>query len=328
MKWIIFIHIMHDAHLASLDLNLLVALSALVAEENVTRAGAKIGLSQSAMSHALGRLRATFDDAILVRSRGKMVATARARALALDIDDALSTLSRAIGGGKGFDPARAKRTFTIAMSDYAELVVLPPLLARLRREAPGIDLWVVVVTDPITERLARGDVDLAIAPTRAIDRAPGIFAEPLFDERFVCVFRKGHPLGKARLTVKRFAEASHVLVAPGGQRGSFVDSALESLGLARNVVCGVPHFLVVPHLLAHTDLVVTLAERVVRTFPATAKLEVRTPPLDVPGFVMSQLWHARHERDEGHAWLRGLIADVTRDERQTVRSSRAKRAPR
>ena len=329
---------MHAMHLASMDLNLLVALSALVSEEHVTRAGARIGLSQSAMSHALTRLRDTFDDPILVRARDKMVATERARTLALEVDEALALLSQAVERGPRFDPKTARRTFTIAMSDYAELVVLPPLLARLRHEAPGIDLWVIAVPEDLGGELARGKLDMAIQPRHAGET--GLRQSPLFTERFVCVFREGHALDGARLTPQRYAAAPHLLVAPGGQRGSFVDTALAEIGLTRRVVLAVPHFLVVPYLVTSSDLIVTLAERVTQTFSPAYALRAVPPPIKVPDFEMAQIWHARADTDAGHAWLRSVLTEVSatigaRDasrargaRAQAPRSSRAKRAPR
>lgn len=299
---------MHVAHLARTDLNLLVVLAALVAEQNVTRAGKRIGLTQSAMSHALARLRATIEDPVLVRVGGAMVATHRAKTLAAAVDASLASIERALFAGH-FDPRTSTRTFTIGMSDYAELVLLPRLLARLREDAPGIDLWIVAVED-VGGALARGAMDLVVAPLRDRDRIAGIREEKLFDERFVCTMRRGHPLSRGRLTLARYTSASHVLVAPTGRRGSFVDEALAGLGKSRRVMLGVPHFLVVPHVLRGSDLIVTLAERVAVAYTETHDLVSVAPPVEVPGFAMSQIWHVREDADEGHAWLRSVLAEV------------------
>ena len=314
---------MHDMHLAGTDLNLLVVLCALVAEENVTRAGKRVGLSQSAMSHALARLRTTFDDPILVRAGGKMVATHRAKTLAVSVNEGLGILGRALEGGARFDPATSRRTFTIGMSDYVELVILPALLERLRVEGPRIDLWVVAADTDVPERLMREDLDLVIAPMRDADRVSGIMAEELFEEGFVCVMRTGHPLAGRPLTVARFATANHVLIAPRGLRGSYSDTALEKLGMSRRVMLGVPHFLVVPHLVARSDLIATLAERVAHAFAETHGLVLTKSPFPLERFVMSQIWHARHDSDEGHAWLRRMFREVA----EQTAASPSKRRP-
>lgn len=298
--------------LAGVDLNLLVVLDALLTERHVTRAAGRVGLTQSAASHALARLRALLDDPILVRgARGQLVATARAQAIAPRLRRSLDDLAIALRGEPAFDPATARRTFRIASVDYAELVVLPQLLERLARDAPGVDLWVVPMPDDAAVALAAGEIDLAIGVWPGRLWPAGIFQKKLFDDHFRCVVRAGHPMAKQKMTLARFCELPQLLVAPRGTPGSFVDTALEKLGRSRRIALAVPHFLVAPHLIAASDLVATLATRVARVFAEPFGLVLLPPPLELPGFTHSLVWHERAHHDAGQRWLRDQIAAVS-----------------
>jgi DNA-binding transcriptional LysR family regulator len=305
---------MQDMHLASLDLNLIVALDALLAERSVTKAAERIGITQSAMSHALARLRLVTQDELLVRAAGGMVPTPRALALASPIRHALGEVAAALHVPEAFDPRSAKLRVVLATSDYGELVVLPELVRRLGIDAPGIELRVVAHTDDAPEKLTSGAVDLVVAPRTPRDGAAGMFAHKLFDESFVCVVRRGHPLAKKKLTLARFAEASHALIAPRGREGGFVDDALAALGLSRHVAVAVPHFLIAPHLVATSDLILTLASRVARVLARPLGLIILAPPPEIrlERFTMSLLWHERTQGDPGHAWVRGLFAQTAK----------------
>lgn len=304
---------MHDVHhhleLAGVDLNLLVVLDALLAERSVTRAAGRVGLTQSATSHALGRLRTLTGDPLLVRApRGAMVPTPRALALAEPVRRALADLSLALRGDAPFDPATARRTFRLAGSDYAELVLVPPLMDRLLVRAPSIDLWVAPAGASFHDELAAGTLELAMAPLRGDE--PGLYQRRLFDERFVCVVRAGHPLARQKMTLARFLSYPHVLVAPRGKPGSWIDDELARLGKSRRIAVAVPHFLVAPYVLGGSDLVLTVAARVAETYARERELAVLPTPLPVPGFTMVALWHERMHHDAAHRWLREQLAEV------------------
>lgn len=305
---------MHEMHLASLDLNLIVALDALLAERSVTKAADRVGITQSAMSHALARLRSVTGDELLVRAAGGMVPTPRALALAPPIRHALGEVAAALRVPKAFEPRTAKLRIVLATSDYGELVVLPEVVRRLGIEAPGIELRVVARTDDAPAQLASGAVDLVVAPRSPRGDAVGMFAQRLFDEGFVCVVRRGHPLARKKLTLARFAEASHALIAPHGREGSFVDDALAARGAARRVAVAVPHFLIAPHLVATSDLLLTLASRVARILAKPLGLVVLAPPPEIrlERFTMYLLWHERTHRDTAHTWVRDLFLQTAR----------------
>jgi DNA-binding transcriptional LysR family regulator len=305
---------MHEMHLASLDLNLIVALDALLSERSVTRAAERIGITQSAMSHALARLRVVTDDELLVRGSGGMVPTPRALALAPPIRRALDEVHGALRSPAAFDPKTARLRVRVATSDYSELILLPRLMRRLEREAPLVELRILAHIDDAPGLLSSGEVDLVIAPLRHRDNAPGVFAQKLFEESFVCVVRKGHPLADRKLTLTRYTSAAHALIAPSGQAGSFVDDALAKLGTSRRVALTVPHFLVAPHVVATTDLILTLAARVASLLSRPLGLVVLEPPpeLRLHGFVISALWHERTHGDPAHKWVRDLFVETAK----------------
>jgi len=303
---------MHELHLSSVDLNLLVALDALLEERNVTRAADRIGVTQSAMSHALARLRTLLDDPLLVRAAGGMVATPRAESLGPPIRHALEQVRTALQSPSAFDPKTVKLRARVATSDYAELILLPRLVHRLEAAAPGIELRLLPHAADAAGPLIAGTTDLVIAPVRARDEVPLVFAKKLIDESFTCVVRRGHPLASQKLTLARFAAASHALISPRGKEGSFVDDALAKLGLSRRVAVAVPHFLVAPHIVAESDLVLTVASRVATLLAKPLGLVMLAPPreLELAGFRMSLLWHERTHHDAAHRWLRDLFVSV------------------
>ncbi|MEO8796481.1 MAG: LysR family transcriptional regulator, partial [Polyangiaceae bacterium] len=286
---------MNDVHLSNVDLNLLAALEALLLEKNVTRAAARMGVSQSAMSHSLARLRALTGDPLLVRARNEMVPTARAQALAEPLAAAFREIRRALAPAPRFDPKTSCLRVSLATSDYAELVILPKLVARLAKEAPNVELRARQVEEPYGERLANGTLDLLIQPTEPPITGASIYTRKLFDERFVCVMRKKNPLAPMKLTLARFVEAAHALIAPRGAEGGFIDDALAGLGKKRRVVVAVPHFLIAPHIVAQTDLVLTLAERMSNALEAPLGLVKKPvpPELGLKTFTMALTWHER-----------------------------------
>ncbi len=295
---------------AGFDLNLLKAFDALYAERHVTRAGLRIGLSQSAMSGALTRLREVFEDELFVRSTAGMQPTPRAHDLAGPVADALHLVRGALKSG-GFDPETADHTFTIAMTDYAAFVLLPPLVARLGVEAPHIDLRVcgMFARDEAVELLDSGEANLAVGfPVEASAR---ILVRPLLREGFACVARLGHPAFAEGAGLEAFAAAPHLLVSPEGDRSGLVDRELSKLGLERRVLLSLPQFLVAPFVIAETDLVATLSCRVARRFADTGVgIAVHEPPIALPTWPLAMMWHRRADAHAATAWLREVVAEV------------------
>lgn len=291
------------------DLNLLVTLEALLDEASVSGAARRLSLSQSAVSAALERLRSLFGDPLLVRSGNRMEPTPFARRLQGPIKTALASVTLALALPQKFDPSEAKLRARWGFSDYAGLLMLPAIHAVLAREAPGISLEVVPKPpEEALTRLVAGEVDLATA----VDPPEGrdLFNAALVAEAFVCAMRKGHPLDGGRLTTRRLVEFPHVVVTAHGASAQLVDRALAAAGARRRVPVSVPMFATAFALLAESDLVAILPERVSRAQAGRFGLALRKPPLPVPGYTLSIVWHRRTAHDPAHLWLRERLLAV------------------
>lgn len=303
---------MQRMHITGMDLNLVVVLHALLEERSVSRAARRLGLSQSATSHALSRLRELLHDPLFVRSRTGLVPTQRAEAMAEAVAQALATLEGSLFAPPVFDPLLEQRTFQVAPSDYVEHLLMAPLLTRLARRAPKLSLWSRVASEDVASALAVGELDLALQPRSTLTRADGLHAQDLWDDHFVCVVRRDHVLARGRLTVERFATADHLFIAPRGQPGGgVVDAALEKLGITRRIVYTTPNFLVAPQVVAQSDLIVTLAARVAASAARTLPLVILEPPFELTPFRISMFWHARRDADPGHRFLREQIVEIS-----------------
>jgi len=314
---------MHSVHLAGLDLNQLPVLAVLLETRHVTRAAQRLGLSQSATSHALARLREVFGDPLLVRGPDGLVLTRRAEVLQTRLREALEQLHGAIGPPAPFDPARAERTFSVAAADYLEIELAPLLLRRTRVEAPGVQLWFRAFGDDAISNLADGTLDLLISPPRPeLDRA-GLRTRQLFEDNFVSLVRRGHPALKRRWTPELFAELPHAFVAPRGRPGGAVDIALGKLGLQRKVVLATPHFLVAPLVIAESDLVLTIPRRMAVALEGRLGLVQVEPPVELPNFSVAMFWHERTHAEAAHVWLRDAVVAASE-----VKGPAARRRPR
>ncbi len=293
-----------------IDTNLLVALATLLETGSVTDAAHRHGVTQSAMSQTLRRLRELLDDPLFVRVGARMEPTPRAAAMQPKLAVALGALGAALADDPDFSPAKAERTFNLAVTDYVAQVVLPVLLAELREQAPGVALEVrPLLFDTVPERLARGDLDLAIGATRPVI-PDGFFFSPVLEEGFACLVRHGHPLLRRKRDLRAFARARHAVVAPRGQQGSLVDTILDNHGLQRRVVLRLPYFLAVPAAVAATDLVATVPRRIAHGFARKGELVAYEPPIEIDGFTLHQVWHPRFAADHGLRWLRGVIDEL------------------
>ena len=307
-------------NLHRIDLNLLVALDALARERSVTKAAERTGVTQSAMSHTLRRLRALFDDPLLVRGRGGMVLTPRAEALAVPLRSGLVSLARTLAEPTAFEPEHASRTFRIVSPDLFDALVLPALLKRLGYEAPSVNLAVVPTPKRLSDSLETGDIDLAIYPVlldpQPFDLGTQVDAElqsrTLFRDSFRCFVRNDHPAiaGRRKLTLKTFIGLNHVLVSPGGEGPGLVDRILQARGLKRRIALRVPHFATALEVIAQSDLVLTAPSSLSRCSTAST-LASRPAPLDIPEHAITMIWHPRFTEDLAHRWLRERMIDVT-----------------
>jgi DNA-binding transcriptional LysR family regulator len=292
-------------NLRRLDLNLLVTLDVLLSEHNVTRAAERLNFSQPSVSVHLAKLRDIFGDPLLLPGPRGMRPTAKADELREPLRQALDALERAVSPAGPFDPAQARHTWRIAAADYGESTILLPALAGLRSAAPSSQLTIVqMVPSGIAKQAEQGEIDLALHTSE--DAPSGLRRRALFTERYVLAGRADHPRLKRRPTLSQFCQLEHVVVSPdGGGFYGVTDEVLAETGMSRRVVLSVPHFLFMMSVLANTDLVAMLPSRLVRN---ASVLRIVEPPLDIPGYEMSMLWHERSHRDPAHQWLREHIA--------------------
>jgi DNA-binding transcriptional LysR family regulator len=303
-----------ERNLRSVDLNLLVAFDALMAERNVTRAAERVGLSQPAMSKALNRLRYLFADPLFVRHDRAMEPTPRAVELAGPIHGALADISRTLTLAAEFDPATARATVTIATIDLYHVKLLPSLVSHLRGHAPGIDLH-VRVNDcaSLRAQLADGEIDLAFAPLGA--KTDELQAEPLWNDRLVTLVGAHNPVPEP-LTLEAYAaaahlvDAGHVQVSPDGVGASVVDAILAARGLQRRIALVLPNSAGVPFVVAATDLIATLPSRIVKGLATLPDVRVINPPFADVEVSPHMFWHRRVHADPLQAWLRGVIRQI------------------
>lgn len=294
--------------LARLDLNLLLVFHHLLREKRVSAVATVLGMSQPAVSSALGRLRTSLGDELFLRTQHGMAPTPYALQLAEPVATALDGLQQALNVRAAFDPATSERRFTLAMTDVGEMYFLPVLMDALAQTAPGVTLQVVAVTSAsLGADMASGRTDLALGLLPQLQA--GFFQQALFRQPYVCLMRKGHPLAAApSLALADFAAASHVRVIAAGTGHGRVDEALERQGLQRRIRLTVPHYVALGDVLGHSDLIATVPERFAQRVTTPFGLTTRPLPLAVDGSVIHQFWHARLHKDPGHQWLRELVA--------------------
>jgi DNA-binding transcriptional LysR family regulator len=308
-------------NLSGVDLNLLHVFDALMTERSVTRAGQRVGLTQPAVSNALGRLRQVFDDELFIKTANGMVPTARAEALAMPIRAALETIRTALSANGAFTPETSERTFTLGMNDYVEFTLLPSLMHELRRVAPGIRLH-VRATNRVTglEALDTAAVDLAIGSFPAIKSWHR--SESLFSENWVCVGCDCNSMlpQSDQITLDAYLAGPHLVVTSREESGNAdgllgdFDDLLRRRGLPnRRVVATIPHFLAAPFVIERTPLLATMEERLARRHLGHLGLRLFKLPFEVASFEVVQVWHRRDEADPGHRWLRTRIETLAAD---------------
>ncbi|KQW31176.1 LysR family transcriptional regulator [Rhizobium sp. Root274] len=304
-----------DLH--GIDLNLLVAFDALMAERSVTRAGVRIGRTQPAMSAALSRLRSLLNDELFIRGPDGLQPTPRAVDLAEPIGHALSQIQKTLEFTQTFEPSQSTATISIGLAEHAAFVLLPRLLAALRHEAPGMVMHVRNLghRDEAVTLLDSGEVDLTVGVPHT--PAGRILSEPLFEETFVCIVRKDHLLASQELTLDAFLQMSHLLVSLESDRFGVVDAALAKRGLRRRLALTLPHMYAAPKLIASSDLVATLMRGVVEASDATGDLAIFEPPLPLGSVRFDMSWHRRNDVHPAQRWFREFLR------RQNVKSPAA-----
>jgi DNA-binding transcriptional LysR family regulator len=291
------------------DLNLLVAFDALYTERHVSRAAARVGVTQPAMSHSLARLRALFADELFLRRSAGVAPTARADALAPRVRQVLDGAHALLTDGAAFEPAQSRRVFRVAMSDAQQAVLVPGLLARLHAAAPQACLQALPFERTrVLAQLAGGEIDLAVS--RFDDTGDEFRGTPLFEERHVALYHPQQLALREPLDLAQYLAHPHVLMSFGGDRSGVADEALARAGHRRQVLATTPHAHVVGMLLARTPAIALLPARIAQPVAGWFGLRVVEPPLDLSSWTMLALRHRRSDGDAGLRWLLGLLEDV------------------
>ncbi|MEZ5802096.1 MAG: LysR family transcriptional regulator [Rhizobiaceae bacterium] len=292
-------------NLRSIDLNLLVVFDALMSTRHVTRAAEKVGLSQPAMSNALRRLRAVFGDELLVRTPGGMQPTPRAMELVEPVRAVLRQIERVLEPDQHFDASTTERTFRLRLSDVLATLVLPSLLRRFDLPGSRISLDVVHLSPERTvDALERDEIDMAVS--FGLAHGSTILAEPVMQDRMVCVVRRDHPFAASRPSIEAFLAAKHVRVSMSPTDLRFVDDVLVAGDNKRTVALNLPHWLVVPRILHETDLVAVMPERLFLAL-ADDRLAACELPFASSAFAWSLYWHRRQDRNPAIRWLRDSL---------------------
>jgi DNA-binding transcriptional LysR family regulator len=295
-------------NLRQIDLNLLVALDALLTERNVTRAGERLCLSQSAMSGTLAKLRHIFDDELLVRVGRRLELTAYAEEIAGPVRQCLQQLEDLLNAKRAFEPQVESRVFRIAASDYAVLLMLGPLVKRLEELAPDISVRFVKLDSSARERLAAGDIDFSVMP-EGVD--PGLPSVDLFQDPWVCILWDQHQSIGARLTLEDFMAQPHMAFTIGDEgHASIADEHLVRKGYQRNIVATTESFTNAPFLLQGTTMLTMVPRRLAERLQEAAHIRLLDIPVEVPPLAEKLVWNPRFTQSRPHIWMRELMAGI------------------
>jgi len=294
--------------MSKLDLDWLAVFDEVYKTGSVSKAAEHLGLAQAAASTMLNKLRAHFDDRLFTRTARGMQPTPHAERLLPHLREVLAQLESARGSRTAFDPALARRSFRVCMTDISEVVLLPNLLDHLRRTAPGIQLETEIISTDSGRRLENGEVDLAVGFMPQLDA--GFYQQTLFMQNFVCLVAQNHPRIGTRLTIKRFQAEAHAVISSSGTGHAIVDKTLQRLGVQREVVVRLSSFLSVARIVAHTELIVIVPRVLGEVLSTQEPVRLMELPFALPSYAVKQHWHARFHAEPGNTWLRRTVAQL------------------
>jgi LysR family nod box-dependent transcriptional activator len=295
--------------LRHLDLNLLIALDALLEEQSITAAGKRLHLSPSATSGALARLRDYFSDELLTQIGRRMVLTPLGELLRSSVRECLLHIQATVELRPGFDPATSTRHFVLMMSDYVTTVLMPAALVSLQQHARGITVELLSHNERPWEALERGEIDLLVLPEKFVSREHP--SQPLFTDDFVCICWSGNTTVGESVTLEQFFGLSHVVARPGRTRPPTIDAwFFERFGQARRVEVVAMNFGTLPHLLIGTNRIATVHRRLATVFAAVLPLRLLEPPLPMPPVVEAIQWHRYRDRDPARIWLHEQLRNI------------------
>lgn len=293
----------------TLDLNLIRVFIAIYETRSVTQAGERLSLTQPTVSYGLSKLRRELQDSLFVRTHEGMEPTAYAGWLYEEFTNGLACIDRVIDASRAFNPATSKRRFSVAMTDIGELIFLPPVMAALREQAPMVEVEVVqVTTEDLKRRLATGEVCAAVGNLPML--VGDTMTRDLFQERYVCVVRQDHPEIGSQIDLADFSKAQHVHVYSRYSGHGMVEDAVQAAGIERRIALRIPHFAILSHVIAHSDLLATIPSRVATVFQSYVGLRVLNSPIEIAPFHVRLHWHQQDDRNAAHSWFRNLLHGV------------------
>jgi len=275
---------------------------------SVSQAAEDMRVSQPTISIGLRKLRKRFNDPLFVRTSEGMEPTPLASELLKPISESLSLLRYVLRHKIVFDPSQSDRCFRICMTDISQVVLLPPLLNRLKEIAPSIRIDVIPISAKTPKLLESGEADLAIGFMPQVEA--GYHRQKLFAQRFVCMLRKDHPRIGDKLTLKQFAQERHIEIATSATGHWIIDKVFEEKKVKRKIALRIPDFLGIALIVANTDLIATVPERLGEVLAQSARIKILKPPISFPSYVVEQHWHERYHRDPRNNWLRGIVAEL------------------
>jgi DNA-binding transcriptional LysR family regulator len=291
-----------------MDMKLLAVFDEIYKTRSVSRAGENLGLAQTSVSLALGRLRRRLNDPLFVRTGEGMIPTPRAAMLVPQLRQALELLQSATQHPADFDPQTSSRTFRIAMTDISHLEFLPAMVNKAAKIAPDVRIEVLRITSETAKLLESGDADLAIGYMPELEA--GFYQQKLFGDGFSCVVRRKHPRIADSLSDSAFKKERHVVITAPGTGNEIVKQELKRRGTRRKVALSLPTLPGVGNLLANTDLIATVPRRVAQTLVSIAQVKAVAPPYRFADFSIKQHWHERYHHDSANRWLRSMVADL------------------
>lgn len=303
-------------NLSRVDLNLLVVFSAIAQTRSVTLAANQLSLSQPAISHALGRLRKMLDDPLFVRSKAGFILTPRAEALVIPIRDLLANAKLLLKQPQ-FDPANTNKTYHICVTDYTMATVIPHLVRQFRLQAPFAKIELYSASETFLEHLETGSIDLAFWPTNIPPKSPPMHLQELFQERFIGIIHRNHPLASVAqngsLTLSDYLAYPHLQMSFRNHGPTPIENTLTQMQLEREIFMVAPGFINNLTTLVDTDLIMSIPSRLSGTFVETLNLITFELPFEHKAYAYSIIWHPRTQNDPAMIWLRQLLIEISHE---------------
>jgi DNA-binding transcriptional LysR family regulator len=292
--------------ISSFDLNLFVVLNAIYTEGSLTKAAEVVGITQPAVSNALGRLREKFDDDLFIRTGSGMTPTQKTENIILDVKKALDLMQKSVNEPDEFNPETSELTFRISLSDISEERVLPYILKKIKKTAPRVSIESYQFDrKDFVHALATNQLNFVVDPV--IPRSKDIKHDLIFEDEFVCAHRKNHPIGdEKKLTMKEFLSLKHINISNRRRGPSLIDVELEKLQLKRDIALRAQHFMVTPQIVKNSDYVLICS----KTFAIKNNLAFQKLPIDLPKVEQHLIWHSSDDNEGPHLWMKDLLVEA------------------